>query len=181
MLDVDSMDTETIESDRANKHFHCHGEDFYFAEYSLFLFSNASKLRILLVRLITWKYFEYFITAMIVANSVLLGMMDYTDTDNKSWRNKMVQRSETVFTVIFTLEATCKIIGMGFIAEKGCYLRNAWNWLDFIVVITSLLETLPGMSNISGLRTFRLFRPLRNLTTVPSMRTLVGTLLQSMA
>jgi len=69
---------------------------------------------------------------------------------------------------------------MGFIAEQGCYLRNAWNWLDFIVVITSILENIPGMSNISGLRTFRLFRPLRNLTTVPSMRTLVGTLLQSM-
>jgi len=86
-----------------------------------------------------------------------------------------------VFTIIFTLEALSKIIGMGFIMSKGCYLRNTWNWLDFIVVITSLLEVLPQMSNISGLRTFRLFRPLRNLTTVPSMRTLVGTLLQSMA
>lgn len=108
-------------------------------------------------------------------------MMDYTDTENKSWRNRLVQRAEIFFTVVFTLEATCKIIGMGFIMSKGCYLRNAWNWLDFIVVITSLLESLPQMSNVSGLRTFRLFRPLRNLTTVPSMRKLVGTLLQSMA
>jgi len=118
---------------------------------------------------------------MIIANSVLLGMMDYTDYENKSWRNRTVQTSEKFFTVIFTLEAMTKIIGMGFITAKGCYLRNAWNWLDFIAVITSLLEVLPSMSNISGLRTFRLFRPLRNLTTVPSMRTLVGTLLQSMA
>jgi hypothetical protein len=85
------------------------------------------------------------------------------------------------FTIIFTLECVTKIIGMGFIIGKGSYLRNAWNWLDFIVVITSLLEFLPEMSNISGLRTFRLFRPLRNLTTVPSMRTLVGTLLSSLS
>ena len=32
---------------------------------------------------------------------------------------------------------------------------------------------------MSSLRTFRLFRPLRSLTTMPSMRILVGTLLQS--
>lgn len=32
---------------------------------------------------------------------------------------------------------------------------------------------------MSGLRTFRLFRPLRSLTTMPSMRILIGTLLQS--
>jgi len=160
-----------------SRHFRCHGQDFYFAEYSLFLFSNASKVRIGLVKLITWKYFEHFITFMIIVNSILLGMMDYSDTENKGWRNRLVQKCETIFTVIFTMEAFCKIIAMGFIAEQGCYLRNAWNWLDFIVVITSILETLPGMSNISGLRTFRLFRPLRNLTTVPSMRTLVGTLL----
>jgi|TARA_B110000285_G_scaffold233166_1_gene306141 hypothetical protein len=35
------------------------------------------------------------------------------------------------------------------------------------------------MKNMSGLRTFRLFRPLRSLTTMPSMRILIGTLLQS--
>lgn len=66
---------------------------------------------------------------------------------------------------------------MGLFIGKGSYLRNAWNWLDFTVVITSLLALTPTMGNVSGLRTFRLFRPLRNLTTVPSMRTLVGTLL----
>ena len=70
---------------------------------------------------------------------------------------------------------------MGLVIGKGSYLRNYWNWLDFIVVIASLLQVIPSMKNISGLRTFRLFRPLRNLTKVPSMRTLVGTLLLSMS
>lgn len=177
----DSLMTESVVDETDGRYFRAHETDFKFAKFSLGIFSNQNKLRKHLVWLITWKYFEIFITCMIILNSVLLGMMDYTDKENKSWRNRFVQRTETFFTVTFTLEATCKIIGMGFIASKGCYLRNAWNWLDFIVVITSLLEVLPGMSNISGLRTFRLFRPLRNLTTVPSMRTLVGTLLQSMS
>ena len=103
-------------------------------------------------------------------------MMDYTDPDRDFWGNNLVSKTEIAFIIIFTIEALVKIIGMGFVLGKGSYLRNYWNWLDFIVVITSLLTFLPQFDNISGLRTFRLFRPLRNLTTVPSMRTLVGTL-----
>lgn len=68
---------------------------------------------------------------------------------------------------------------MGFIFEQGCYLWDAWNWLDFIVVITGLLSALPSFSNVSVLRTFRLFRPLRSLSTIRSMRLLVNTLLSS--
>jgi hypothetical protein len=89
----------------------------------------------------------------------------------------MVEKSEIYFILIFLFEAIARILAMGFIIGKGSYLRNQWNWLDFIVVVTSLLNFLPSMRNVSGLRTFRLFRPLRNLTTVPSMRTLVKTLL----
>ena len=69
---------------------------------------------------------------------------------------------------------------MGFIFEEGCYLRDIWNWLDFTVVITGALTSLPGMSNWSVLRTFRIFRPLRSLSASPSMRMLVNTFFQSL-
>lgn len=68
---------------------------------------------------------------------------------------------------------------MGFLLDKRAYLSEAWNWLDFIVVMSSLLTKLPGMQNVSGLRTFRLFRPLRSLTTLQQMKILIGTLLGS--
>ena len=114
-------------------------------------------------------------------NSIILGIMDYENLEKDIWQNRLAQKTENIFTIIFTIEALFKILAMGFFIGKGTYLRNLWNWLDFIVVVTSLLQFLPSMRNISGLRVFRLFRPLRNLTTVPSMRTLVGTLLQSMS
>lgn len=66
---------------------------------------------------------------------------------------------------------------MGFIIDKGSYLRDPWNWLDFLVVISSLLTEIPAMKSFSGMRTFRLMRPLRSLTTMPSMRILISTLL----
>ena len=39
-----------------------------------------------------------------------------------------------VFTAIYTLEMTLKIISRGFILHKYAYLRDPWNWLDFVVV-----------------------------------------------
>ena len=81
--------------------------------------------------------------------------------------------------MFFTAEAVLKAVGMGFIMEKNTYLRDSWNWLDFIVVVTGLLSFHPSMANVSALRTFRLFRPLKSLSVLPSMQNLVNTLLTS--
>lgn len=79
----------------------------------------------------------------------------------------------------FLFECIAKIIGSGLFLGKNAYLSDAWNWLDFTVVVSSLMENIPAMSNLSGLRTFRLFRPLRSLTTMPSMKLLINTLFAS--
>jgi len=50
----------------------------------------------------------------------------------------MVEKTEIFFTVSFTIEAIIKIMALGLIFGKTSYLRDAWNWLDFIVVVTSL-------------------------------------------
>ena len=86
-----------------------------------------------------------------------------------------------VFLAIYSVEMVIKVIAKGFILNNYTYLRNPWNWLDFIVVVSSMLEQLPGMDGVSGLRTFRLFRPLRSLTTMPSMKMLIGTLIASVS
>lgn len=86
---------------------------------------------------------------------------------------------EYVFTLAFTIEAAVKIIAMGFIMDKGTYLRDPWNWLDFIVVVMSLLSTLPSVNNFSVIRTFRVFRPLRSFSSFPAMKSIVSTLLKS--
>ena len=70
---------------------------------------------------------------------------------------------------------------MGLIKGENSYLKDAWNWLDFTVVLTGILTViLQSSSNVSVLRTFRIFRPLRSLSALPSMRVLVGTLLASL-
>lgn len=40
-----------------------------------------------------------------------------------------------MFAAIYTVEMILKIIAKGFALHKFAYLRDPWNWLDFIVVI----------------------------------------------
>jgi hypothetical protein len=39
-----------------------------------------------------------------------------------------------MITIIYTIEALTKCIARGFILEKYTFLRDPWNWLDFIVI-----------------------------------------------
>ena len=143
--------------------------------------NNKTKFRYALVWLITSKWFEGTVIVLIMINSVLLGLKDYTDEKNVTPINRFLENIEPIFMYSFIIECVSKILAMGFVMGRNTYLSVAWNWLDFTVVIASLLEQLPGMDGVSGLRTFRLFRPLRSLTTMPQMKLLVGTLISSIA
>ena len=45
------------------------------------------------------------------------------------------EKVEYAFMFIFTFECLLKIIAYGFAMHNTAYLRNAWNLLDFIIVI----------------------------------------------
>ena len=42
-----------------------------------------------------------------------------------------------VFLGIYTMECVVKILARGLIINKFTYLRDAWNWLDFVVIISA--------------------------------------------
>ena len=48
--------------------------------------------------------------------------------------------AESVFTYLYIIEMVLKIFGLGFIFRKGSYLRDGWNILDFVIVMSSILE-----------------------------------------
>jgi len=87
--------------------------------------------------------------------------------------------SEPIFTITFGIEMVIKVIAMGLVEEKKCYLRDAWNWIDFLVVVTGFMAFHPQFANMQILKTIRLFRPLRGLSAFKNMRVLVNTLLTS--
>ena len=48
--------------------------------------------------------------------------------------SEQIESTEVIFTAIYTFESATKVMGRGFILEPFTYLRDAWNWLDFIVI-----------------------------------------------
>lgn len=159
----------------ANHHWHT------FSKKSIFLLNYNSKLRLRIIKLITHPRFDYLITFLIVVNSFLLGAKDYKDEGNCSYFNMVVEATDPIFMVCFLIEFMLKVCGMGFVLDQGSYLREPWNWLDFIVVVSSLLTEIPSLRSVSGMRTFRLLRPLRTLSSMPSMKILINTLISSVA
>ena len=58
--------------------------------------------------------------------------------------------------VIFIIECGLKIIAKGLVKHKLSYLRDAWNILDFIVVLSAILEFLPlSKDALKGIRSIR--------------------------
>ena len=75
-----------------------------------------------------------------------------------------------------------KILAQGFILHYNAYLRDAWNWLDFIVVITGIMEMMNfSWFKVRALRTLRVLRPLRSIKAFPKMRLLVQSLVGSVS
>ena len=158
--------------------FFVHGRKYKFSKNSLGFLSNKSRFRILLVWIVTSPWFDKIILILIIGNSICLGAKDYLDPENLTDWNKNIDMLDPYFTVAFCVECVLKILGMGFFMGKGAYLKDVWNWLDFIVVVSSVLEI--WFPSLTSLKIFKLFRPLRSLNNVKSMKVLVDTLFKSM-
>lgn len=154
-------------------------------EQSVFLFDSEWVLRKFAVRLVEHPWFDQFILVVIVANSVLMCLTDFNERiygeNYFSKRNYELDKVDLVFTVIFIFECLVKVIAKGFLFHQNAYLRDAWNCLDFFVVMVSVINFLPFASadGLKALRTFRNLRPLRTINRAPNMKQLVTAMLES--
>jgi hypothetical protein len=156
---------------------------------SLCLFSTTNPVRQAAVRLVDNHWFEHLIVASILLNAVMLALTDYSRFEpstgqirDEGWRNQLNARLEPLFTTVFTIECACKIIANGFISHKHAYLRSGWNVLDFVVVVSALIETVGFESEgASILRVFRVMRPLRTVQHSPGLRMVVSALINTLS
>jgi hypothetical protein len=73
-----------------------------------------------------------------------------------------------------------KIIAFGFILPPKAYLKDTWNLLDFIIVMTSLMPLVIDINfSVKSLRAIRVLRPLKTITKVKSLKMIVSTLFYS--
>ena len=96
-------------------------------------------------------------------------------------RNQVLERVRQAILGLFIVEAGLKIVAQGFIMHRNAYLRDAWNWIDFMVVVVGVVELTPLMNKVSlkSLRTLRVIRPLRNISGNVYMRKLIQAMIDT--
>ena len=88
---------------------------------------------------------------------------------------------DLTFLIIFAIEMVIKMLAQGLMLHPNSYLRQGWNWLDFLVVIIGFIEMFSnGLPGISTLRLIKTLRPLRSLQRIRGMRVLVQCILEAM-
>ncbi|XP_075886257.1 voltage-dependent L-type calcium channel subunit alpha-1C [Nelusetta ayraudi] len=148
------------------------------------------------ISIVEWKPFEIIILMTIFANCVALAVYIPFPEDDSNATNSNLERVEYLFLIIFTVEAFLKVIAYGLLFHPNAYLRNGWNLLDFIIVVVGLFSAIleqatkgDGDTAIGGkaagfdvkaLRAFRVLRPLRLVSGVPSLQVVLNSIIKAM-
>lgn len=77
------------------------GKEYAYDSHSIYIFSSKWKFRKLIVRIIVSAWFDYFILACILANSINLAFYDYSEEDDNSYGVNTNDILEIAFTFIF--------------------------------------------------------------------------------
>ncbi|XP_070508575.1 muscle calcium channel subunit alpha-1 isoform X3 [Chironomus tepperi] len=151
---------------------------------ALFCLSLKNPIRKLCIDIVEWKPFDYLILLTIFANCIALAVFTPYPNNDSNLTNSYLERIESIFLVIFTAECVMKIIAYGLVMHQGAYLRNGWNLLDFSIVVIGMisvvLSSILGNFDVKALRAFRVLRPLRLVSGVPSLQVVLNSILRAM-
>ncbi|XP_030401977.1 voltage-dependent P/Q-type calcium channel subunit alpha-1A isoform X10 [Gopherus evgoodei] len=147
---------------------------------SLFLFSEDNVVRKYAKKITEWPPFEYMILATIIANCIVLALEQHLPDEDKTPMSERLDDTEPYFIGIFCFEAGIKIIALGFAFHKGSYLRNGWNVMDFVVVLTGILAKVGSDFDLRTLRAVRVLRPLKLVSGIPSLQVVLKSIMKAM-
>ncbi|KAJ8411970.1 hypothetical protein AAFF_G00142370 [Aldrovandia affinis] len=171
------------------------------APRALFCLTLNNPIRMAALAIVEWKYpltpFDIFILLAIFANCVALGVAIPFPEEDSNETNHNLEQVEYVFMIIFTIETFMKILAYGLVMHPSAYTRNGWNLLDFVIVIVGLFSVVleqmthkpgeahhmagkPGGLDVKALRAFRVLRPLRLVSGVPSLQIVLNSIMKAM-
>jgi len=154
------------------------------AKRSVYLFSLKNPIRQLFIKITEAKWFEVLILLTILGTCISLAVFTPFPNGDSNATNDFLEEIEIIFTVVFTAECFMRIIALGFIAYPTAYLRNSWNILDFTIVMIGMISEVLAILQIEGfdvkaLRAFRVLRPLRLISGVPSLQIVMNAILMA--
>lgn len=130
----------------------------------------ALTLRQRLQKFIEYPLVQRFLLALILMNAITLGLE--TMPAVMAVAGTVLHAVDQVILLVFVLEIAIRLW-----VHRLAFFKDAWSVFDFVVVGIALV---PASGPFSVLRALRVLRVLRVLTFVPSMRNIVGALMQSL-
>lgn len=146
--------------------------------------------------IISTKLFDNISLSIIVFNSFV---MVFDNSATVEFPNPIFATFELLFQYLYTVEMVLKILGMGFIIGPDSYIRDEWNILDFFIVMMGYVSMIleggggeettidtpgeppsDGGFNVSGLRTFRVARPLKSISSIKGLKVLIVAVLSAL-
>ncbi|XP_028827231.1 calcium channel, voltage-dependent, P/Q type, alpha 1A subunit, b isoform X6 [Denticeps clupeoides] len=147
---------------------------------SLFLFSEDNLVRKYAKKITEWPPFEWMILTTIIANCIVLALEQHLPDGDKTPLSERLDDTEPYFIAIFCFESGIKILALGFAFHKGSYLRNGWNVMDFVVVLTGILSSVGSDFDLRTLRAVRVLRPLKLVSGIPSLQVVLKSIMKAM-
>jgi len=127
-------------------------------------------MRQALVHLLSSRRWEQAIVAVILLNSLVLGLE--TDAGIVARFGPLLQALDTIILVIFVVEIALRLFAFG-----PAFFRDPWSLFDFFVVAIALV---PASGPFQVLRAMRILRALRLVSTLPALRRVVGGLVAAL-
>lgn len=122
-----------------------------------------------LQKMLHWKYTQKIITAVIILNAAVLGIL--TDRTLSAEEVLFLEAIDKACLVIFTIELIAKLL-----VYRRSFWSESWNIFDFVIVVSSIIFI---SSSISVIRAFRIFRLLKALAEFPELQILVSSMLKA--
>ena len=117
------------------------------------------------------KSVSNFILAVIIINSIILGLMTYPALCER-YATAMHILCE-ICVVIFSIEIFIKLY-----VYKGSFFKDGWNNFDFILVAISWIPTGGVFSSFRAFRVLRALRALRLVTKLEKLRLIVQAIIE---
>ncbi|XP_021929198.1 voltage-dependent T-type calcium channel subunit alpha-1H-like isoform X2 [Zootermopsis nevadensis] len=146
-------------------------------------YTNYSHSRLMVHNVVTSKYFDLAIAAVIGLNVVTMAMEFYLMPKALTYALKIFNY---FFTAVFILESVMKLVALGL----HLYFKDKWNQLDVIIVILSIVgivleevesKIIPiNPTIIRVMRVLRIARVLKLLKMAKGIRALLDTVMQAL-
>lgn len=136
--------------------------------------SQSLKARTPLQRLVNSDAFNYSILAVIIINSILIGVETYRS-------GFFIHEIQLFILLIFVIEIVLRWLGR---LSLRSYLLDGWNYFDVIIVLTSIIPEIwqeeSSSSVFAALRILRVLKIFRSIRAIGELRVITGVLLRSL-